>query len=409
MFVGMPLLADGKDKPKPPTPIKTLLKEARNGIKNKRDQGRHEQALNEALKREGLGDAEKAEIYNMLALLNISLNDGENLKAYLNQKYDTAQFFNTLLKASQYALKSDSVDAVPDAKGKQRLSYRSKNRDILLKYRSNVYNGGRFFLRRNEYQKALPYFQIFLALREAEMMQDVDIIQLDGIYPQICLYAMLSAYNLQLPQTALLYIDESMSEVNGVSLALLQEYKVRCHAALKDTVNWVKDLKEGCSSYPKHDYFFTSLAEYYENEHMYDEGLALADTLLKKVPGGKLYYYAKSLFYLHKEKWNDCIEMCDSTLARDSLNTNAIYNKGLSYMNLAMETEENMDQDIRKARNKKEKEKIAAFYKLARPPFEQLRQLLPEDKERWGRPLYRIYLNLNLGKEFAEIEKLLGK
>ena len=48
MLVGMPLQADGKDKPKPPTPIKTLLKEARNGIKNKRDQGRHEQALKNA-------------------------------------------------------------------------------------------------------------------------------------------------------------------------------------------------------------------------------------------------------------------------------------------------------------------------------------------------------------------------
>ena len=39
--------------------------------------------------------------------------------------------------------------------------------------------------------------------------------------------------------------------------------------------------------------------------------------------------------------------------------------------------------------------------------MEKLRQLQPDKQERWLSPLYRIYLNLNLGKEFDEIDALM--
>ena len=38
---------------------------------------------------------------------------------------------------------------------------------------------------------------------------------------------------------------------------------------------------------------------------------------------------------------------------------------------------------------------------------EKLRQLQPDKQERWLSPLYRIYLNLNLVKEFDEIDALM--
>ena len=39
--------------------------------------------------------------------------------------------------------------------------------------------------------------------------------------------------------------------------------------------------------------------------------------------------------------------------------------------------------------------------------MEMVRKLEPKNTERWAPALYRIYLNLNLGKEFDEIDKLL--
>ena len=56
-----------------------------------------------------------------------------------------------------------------------------------------------------------------------------------------------------------------------------------------------------------------------------------------------------------------------------------------------------------------DKQRIHELYRHARPCMEMVRKLQPERQERWASPLYRIYLNLNLGDEFNEIEKLLGQ
>ena len=39
--------------------------------------------------------------------------------------------------------------------------------------------------------------------------------------------------------------------------------------------------------------------------------------------------------------------------------------------------------------------------------MEAYRKLAPADKERWAPALYRIYLHLNMGKQFDEIDRLL--
>jgi hypothetical protein len=48
-------------------------------------------------------------------------------------------------------------------------------------------------------------------------------------------------------------------------------------------------------------------------------------------------------------------------------------------------------------------------YQKALPYLETYRKLMPDEKNKWAPVLYRIYLNLNMGKQFDEIDKLLNK
>lgn len=48
-----------------------------------------------------------------------------------------------------------------------------------------------------------------------------------------------------------------------------------------------------------------------------------------------------------------------------------------------------------------------ADYKAALPYLRRFRELAPNEREKWALPLYTIYLNLNMGEEFDEIDKLL--
>ena len=57
----------------------------------------------------------------------------------------------------------------------------------------------------------------------------------------------------------------------------------------------------------------------------------------------------------------------------------------------------------------RQKKQLRKMYTKARPYMERYRQLCPEQQQRWGPALYRIYLNLNLGRQFDEIDRLLKK
>ena len=62
-----------------------------------------------------------------------------------------------------------------------------------------------------------------------------------------------------------------------------------------------------------------------------------------------------------------------------------------------------LEKDIRK--NKKE---ITEVYRQALPYMERYRALAPEDKNKWAPALYRIYLNLSMGKQFEEIDRIIN-
>lgn len=399
--------ASKKDKASQPTPLKTLLRDAHSAIKNKRDQAKHINTLQEALKREGLTSADSAEILFTQSELSVSLNDAENMKAYLRQKYDTAAYFNTLLSASEYALRCDSADIRPNAKGKVKASYRSKNRDLLLRHRPNIYAGGRFYLRKNDYAKSVPFFRTYIDMVEAPLLQGEKKLENDTLLARSCFYLALAAYNNKQSDVVLQYIDRAMEGVGDSLKPDLHEYKVRCRLAVGDTAQWLQDLREGCTRFPRHDYFFTQIMEYVDETGKYEMGLGIADSMLARVQDIPLYWYAKSVMYLRMGRYAECVEMSDSVISRDAKHLEALRNKGVCLLNLAMEYEEIVTEAQDKTKREEARKQLHQYYVQARTPFERLRELQPDRKDIWATPLYRIYLNLNMGKEFDEMEKVL--
>lgn len=101
------------------------------------------------------------------------------------------------------------------------------------------------------------------------------------------------------------------------------------------------------------------------------------------------------------KRYKECIDLCDSVIAKDSTFLGAYLNAGLSYFNQAVEADKALKQ------TDKQKKEIIQLYKKALPYLEKYRKMVPDEKGLWGLPLYTIYLNLNMGKEFDEIDKLL--
>ena len=74
------------------------------------------------------------------------------------------------------------------------------------------------------------------------------------------------------------------------------------------------------------------------------------------------------------------------------------YTAGLACLNIA----QRMDP-------RKNKKQILKMYEKARPYMEKYREMAPSELDKWAPALYRIYFNLNMGKQFDEIDKLLKK
>ena len=78
-------------------------------------------------------------------------------------------------------------------------------------------------------------------------------------------------------------------------------------------------------------------------------------------------------------------------------------NAGLAKFNKGVSLDKNLQLSA------KTRKQIQQLYREALPYLEKCIELQPSDKDRWGLPLYTIYLNLNMGKQFDEIDKLIDK
>ncbi|MCR4920700.1 MAG: hypothetical protein K5945_03205 [Bacteroidaceae bacterium] len=390
----------GKEKAKEPAPVKlrTLRKAAKLARKNSAGQPAAETNLLAALPREDISDKQRAEIFYLCAQLEENLNGMENKKAYLKAKYDTATLFTKLLTMYQFLEKCDSVDAIPNEKGYVHLSYKGKTHSLRMKHRRNIYNGGNFFLGKRNYAMAYSFFDYYYQVTDPKK---------DDRLPKIAYWAALCGYMAQQPERTLKYIDRAIEVADSAQKPTLQEYKARSYLLQKNEPAWIAALDTGLMHYPTYDYFFVNKEDWYYSQRKFDEGIALADSLVKHAADKALYWYAMCRMAYAKNDFEACIVYADSTIRRDPNFTDAYYNKGISLLNLAIIAQESVSKDMSKEQWREDRKTMQDFYLKAKPCMEMVRKLEPKNPERWASALYRIYLNLNMGAEFDEIDKLL--
>lgn len=390
-----------KEKVQKPTKMSTLFKAASTAIKNASGQDGARTNLINALPRTDLKNKDRAEIYYTSARLYESVNSVENRKAYLKQQYDTALFFNSLLNMYEELRLCDSVDAVPNAQERVRLRYSKKTSELRHKYLKNILNGGKFFLKKGNYPVAYGFMDAYYTHATNRR---------DTILSKIAYQAALCGYLSGNPTRTLKYVDKAIEAATRGDKPILQEYKVRTYAMLKNDSAWVRELHTGVNLYPEYDFFFVNLVDWFDSHRMIKEGIALADSLIKVVsPDKALYWYTKCKMELLDNKYEECIAFADSTIHRDPAFVDAYYNKGISYLNLAVIKQESACTNVQDARYAQDRAAIRNFYKCAMPAMQKVRELQPDKIDRWAPPLYRIYLFLNMGKEFDEVDKLLKK
>lgn len=324
-----------------------------------------------------------------------------NEKLYLKEKYDTVTLFGLARQLFQIAESLDSVDALPDRKGRVTLEFRKENAAYLNQIRPNLYNGGAWFVRKQQYADAYSFFDRYIECANSPLLKDYDYAQRDKYLPMAAYWAVYCGYKMQDTKATLHHAYVALKDTAHYDYML--QYLAETYKLEKDTMRYEQTLKEGFAHSLKFPFFFPRLVEYYSDCNQLDSAMTVVDQALDADPDNETYLFTKGTVLLNLGRNRESFDISKRVIERNDSLAEAYYNAGLACFNLAVE----LNKNTRVTR--KEHQQIMAYYNEALPYLERYRAMQPDALDKWGLPLYTIYLNLNKGKEFDEIDQLLRK
>lgn len=372
---------------------KKQMQQAADYLKSRKDYDKAEKLMNGLL-----ADSISRSNPKVWLLLHESLvgqYEQGNEKLYLKQQYDTTQLFTIASRLFQCDASFDSLEVRLAQNGRGKVRSRQKHAEYLNAIRPNLFNAGAFYMKKQDFKTAYSYFEKFIQCARLPLFSAYNYEEKDALMPHAGYWAMYCGYRLG--DAELTMRHASLAERDTAMLNFVRQYEAQSYLMKKDTANYVEALKKGFDKYPNFAYFFPRLMEYYGQQGMNDEAMKVADRALSIDSTSVLFRFAKSTVLLNTGRYGECIDICKKLIEERDTLADAYYNIALCYFNQAIAL------DKVRQRNRK---KLTQFYEQARPYMERFRELEPTRKELWLYPLYTIYLNLNMGTEFDEIDKL---
>ena len=365
--------------------------EARTYLKSGKNFDKAEKLMTDLLK--DSANRENKRIYEIWYQSVQKQYDQANEKFYMKKQQDTAQFFSIVRRLFTISFRLDSLDARPDKKGKVDPELRKDVARDMMGYRPNLFFGGSYLVRKGDFKKAFDYFETYIDCRRQPLFTGYDFSE-EPRMAEAAYWATYSGYRMQEPILTLRYRDLALADTAKRNWTL--QYVAEAWKMLKDDSMYVATLWQGFNDYPLSNYFFPRLMDSYQNQP--EKALEVADLALKTDSTSRLFLFAKSVALLKLEKFAESLDFSDRLILRYPDMAEAYYNAGTAYVNIALR----MDP----LRHKKQ---IRRMYQNARPYMEKYRVMAPGSQDKWAPALYRIYFNLNMGKQFDEIDKILKK
>lgn len=377
---------------------KKELSQARSYIKSGKDYDKAEKLMVDLLANPANRDNAKiyATWYDAISGQYAQANE----KLYLKQAYDTAAFFNITKRMYQVAQSLDSLDMKPDEKGRVKPEYRKEHAEQLNQLRPNLYYGGTYQVRREDYKTAYSYFDLYLDAARQPLFTGYKYLESDKQVSQAAYWATLCGFKMRDPKKTLKYSQLAMTDYDKSKYVF--HYMCEAYRLLKNQEEYLKTLNLGFKLFPTYPYFFPHLADHYKALGDNEKMLQLAEIGLRKAPDNALFLLAKSIALLNMNHYSECIDVSKKMITLYQNQAEPYFNIATCYLNEALSLEQLNEP-------RRYREQLVKLYSDARPYMEKYRELAPDESQRWAPALYRIYLNLNKGKQFEEIDRLMRK
>lgn len=345
-------------------------------------------------------------LWYVSAMAKVGVLNQENVKHSEKQPCDLNKLYRYSLDVFNELSRCDSLDNLPDAKGKVKPQYTTQIKKVMYETRPHLFNGGAHFYNEEQFREACDMFSAFVESAAHPVLAEFNLTS-DAINTTASFYACMCGIRLEDYKMVMSHIDAAVLDPANAETAY--QFKCEAQSALGDTVGWINTLKECSSIYPDNAYFYQALIQYYDSNNKRSELLQFADEMIAKDSDNALFVYVKGYIAQQDSLFDDAIDWYKKALEIDPVYQSALTNLALCYMNKAQEySNSQASTNVKdKAKIQKDKEILAGYYRQALPLYEKLREIVPDKPTVWVFGLYNCYYNLNMEDKVKEIEKLL--
>ena len=321
---------------------------------------------------------------------------------WTQKKSDQNLMAESLKSAFDSYLKADSLDQLPNEKGKIKPKYRSKIIDKFKEFQRGFTDAGSYFYDQKEYQKALTMFGTYLKFKDIPFMKGEGL-EKDTLIPLITYYCGLAATQAKDPATSVKYYELIKDSVDSkwVYARLCDDY-----TELKDTANLIRMYQLGAAKFPEEPFYVRNMVNYFINENKMKEALLWINHAIEQEPSSAILYNVKGRILENDQKMDEAKACFQKSLELDPNYADAMGNVGRLLYNYAVEqlTVVNNIRDNNKYRA--EKVKMKALFEAPRPYFEKAHELNPNERD-YVIALRGIYYNLDMDAKYKEMDQLI--
>ena len=342
-----------------------------------------------------------ANTWYIAGLIGYKENENIDKEALMGKPSDPDKKGQLVLESYGYLVVADSLDQMPDAKGKVKPKHRKDIKKMVKEYYTyNLINYGAHLFDKLDYAGAYNAFNTYLTIPDLPLTEGE--IEKDSTYNMIMYYTAVSAANAEnRPEAIRLYskLKDKDYETLTVYQLLCEEYQKQ-----KDTVNYVKVLEEGIEKFPAEAWFLQNMINTYIYSGQTEKALKYLNTAIERDPTLAQYHFvggglqeslgdieAAEAAYLKTIEIDPSIAGAYDALGR------LHYNKAIAIIDAVYGVRDNKI-------IKEEEAKALEEFKSALPFYKKAMELEP-DQMSYKVMLRTLYYRLRMDKEYEAIDK----
>ena len=315
--------------------------------------------------------------------------------AWTQKKGDQALMGQSIKNAMNYYTVADSLDRLPNAKGKVKPKFGDKIVERVSSFQRGFTEAGSYYYEQKDYANALDMFEHYLKYPSISYLKDKGF-EKDTLRTLITYYCGLSATQAGKTDVAASYYEQVKDSIDSewIYARLCDDY-----ATLKDTDNMVRMYKLGASKFPAEQFYTRNLINYYINKNKMDEAMTWINEAIKTDDKSAVLWNVKGRILENDSVYDKAIECYEKALELDPKFADAMGNIGRIYYNRAVADLERVNAIRNDALYRKEKVKLREMFEKPRPYFEKAYEINPNERD-YVIALRGIYYNLQINDKY---------